>query len=79
MTPQFLAWANGGFSLCQIVGSLLFGAWCQYRPAIEPLIASGLIRIVGNFLYVFAEKYHGFHGKMLILSAKLAIGLSTGK
>ncbi|XP_065057229.1 major facilitator superfamily domain-containing protein 8-like isoform X1 [Rhopilema esculentum] len=78
VTPQFLAWTNGGFSLCQVAGSFLFGAWCQYRPAIEPLVACALIRIVGNFLYLLPEKYNGFHGKMLILSAKLIIGLSTG-
>ena len=69
---------TGGFSICQMIGSLLFGTWCLYRPAIEPFVAAAALRFLGNLLYVFAENCPGNDGKILILVSKLIIGLSTG-
>ncbi|XP_065069101.1 major facilitator superfamily domain-containing protein 8-like isoform X1 [Rhopilema esculentum] len=78
VNAQFLGLVVTGYGIFQVIGSILFGAWCQYRPAIEPLLASASLRFIGNFLYLCAENYPGFDGKMLILFARLTIGFSAG-
>ncbi|XP_065053595.1 major facilitator superfamily domain-containing protein 8-like isoform X2 [Rhopilema esculentum] len=78
VSAQFLGIVAGGFSICQMIGSFLFGIWCLYRPAIEPFVAAAALRFLGNFLYVFAENCPGNGGKILILVSKLIVGLSTG-
>ncbi|XP_065069108.1 major facilitator superfamily domain-containing protein 8-like [Rhopilema esculentum] len=78
VNAQFLGLVVSGYSIFQVIGSILFGAWCRYRPAIEPLLASASLRFIGNFLYLCAENYPGFAGKMLILLARLIVGFSAG-
>eukprot|EP00795_Rhopilema_esculentum_P004340 gene4340-20552_t len=77
VNAQFLGLVVSGYSIFQVIGSILFGAWCRYRPAIEPLLASASLRFIGNFLYLCAENYPGFAGKMLILLARLIVGFSA--
>ena len=79
VNAQFLGLVVSGFSIFQVIGAIMFGAWCQYRPAIEPLLAGASLRFIGNFLYLSAENYPGFDGKMLILFARLTVGFSAGK
>ncbi|XP_065069106.1 major facilitator superfamily domain-containing protein 8-like [Rhopilema esculentum] len=79
VNAQFLGLVVSGYSIFQIFGAILFGAWCQYRPAIEPLLASTSLRFIGHFLYLCAENYPGFDGKMLILLARLTVGFSAGE
>ncbi|XP_065069097.1 major facilitator superfamily domain-containing protein 8-like isoform X2 [Rhopilema esculentum] len=78
VNAQFLGLVVSGYSIFQVIGAIMFGAWCQYRPAIKPLLASASLRFIGNVFYVCAENFPGFDGKMLILFARLIVGFSAG-
>eukprot|EP00795_Rhopilema_esculentum_P004346 gene4346-20563_t len=78
VNAQFLGLVVGGYSIFQVIGSVVLGAWCQYRPAIEPLLAGASLRFIGNVIYVCAENYPGYDGKMLILLARITVGFSAG-
>ena len=61
-----------------MIGSFLFGIWCQYLPAIQPLLFSLLITAAGSLLYGYGDSF-GSDGVNVILIARLLLGLSAGK
>jgi len=74
---NFIGWTNSGFSLCQMIGSFVFGIWCNYLPAMQPLLFSLLLTIAGSLLYGYADSFPN-DGLNMILIARLLLGLSAG-
>lgn len=78
VTETFLGWVNSGFSLAQLVCSVIFGYWCDKRPSIEPLLLSIVLLAVGSGLYAYAEAF-GTVGIWIVLGARILLGCSAGK
>ena len=77
VTESYLGWVNAGYSFGQLVGSVLFGYWSDKRRAIEPLLLSILLLIVGSGLYGYAEVF-GKNGIYVVCAARVILGLSAG-
>ena len=60
-----------------MIGSFVFGIWCQYLPAMQPLLFSLLLTIAGSLLYGYADSFSN-GGLNMILIARLLLGLSAG-
>ena len=61
-----------------MVGSFALGIWCQYFPAMQPLLFSLLLTAVGSLLYGYGMSF-GSEGVNVILIARLVLGLSAGE
>lgn len=77
ISETFLGWTNSGFSFCQILGSIAFGIWCHRRPAIEPLVFSLILMIIGSLLYSYAQAFIVL-GPYVILIGRMLLGFSAG-
>ena len=78
ISETFLGWTNSGFSFCQILGSIAFGIWCHRRPAIEPLVFSLILMIIGSLLYSYAQAFIVL-GPYVILIGRMLLGFSAGE
>ena len=59
------------FSLVRLVLMPVFGVWCDRRPMLEPLVASVLLGIAGNFLYGLA---YGARSAWMVLLGRVLVG-----
>ncbi|XP_062902630.1 major facilitator superfamily domain-containing protein 8 isoform X1 [Mobula hypostoma] len=73
----FLGWVIAVYSLGQMIASILFGAWSNYRPRREPLIISILINVAANILYGYAHAPPS-HNKYYMLLARAFVGFGAG-
>lgn len=74
---SFLGWIIAVYSLGQMIASVLFGAWSNYRPRREPLIISILINVAANILYGYAHAPPS-HNKYYMLLARAFVGFGAG-
>ncbi|XP_006153207.1 major facilitator superfamily domain-containing protein 8 [Tupaia chinensis] len=74
---SFLGWVIASYSLGQMVASLLFGLWSNYRPRKEPLIVSIFISVVANCLYAYVH-LPASHNKYYMLIARALVGFGAG-
>ncbi|XP_078261411.1 major facilitator superfamily domain-containing protein 8 isoform X1 [Rhinoraja longicauda] len=74
---RFLGWVIAAYSLGQMIASVLFGAWSNYRPRREPLIISILINVAANILYGYAQVPPS-HNKYYMLLARTFVGFGAG-
>ncbi|XP_078261440.1 major facilitator superfamily domain-containing protein 8 isoform X2 [Rhinoraja longicauda] len=73
---RFLGWVIAAYSLGQMIASVLFGAWSNYRPRREPLIISILINVAANILYGYAQVPPS-HNKYYMLLARTFVGFGA--
>ncbi|XP_059821091.1 major facilitator superfamily domain-containing protein 8 isoform X2 [Hypanus sabinus] len=73
----FLGWVIAVYSLGQMIASILFGAWSNYRPRREPLVISILINVAANILYGYAHAPPS-HNKYYMLFARAFVGFGAG-
>ncbi|XP_072898911.1 major facilitator superfamily domain-containing protein 8 isoform X2 [Hemitrygon akajei] len=73
----FLGWVIAVYSLGQMIASILFGAWSNYRPRREPLVISILINVAANILYGYAHAPPS-HNKYYMLLARAFVGFGAG-
>ncbi|XP_069781353.1 major facilitator superfamily domain-containing protein 8 isoform X3 [Narcine bancroftii] len=74
---SFLGWIIAVYSLGQMVASVMFGAWSNYRPRREPLVVSILINVAANILYGYAHAPPS-HNKYYMLLARTFVGFGAG-
>lgn len=72
-----MGYINAGYSLSQMVSSVIFGYWCDRRRGIEPLVLSCVLLALGSGLYAYAQPF-GADGIWVVFGARLMLGLSAG-
>ncbi|XP_065057381.1 major facilitator superfamily domain-containing protein 8-like [Rhopilema esculentum] len=78
VSTRFLGLIIAGFQAGQVTGLVIFSAWSNARGAIQPLLASLLLRFFGDCLYAFAEGFPKNSGLVMILIARVICGISRG-
>ena len=69
---------TSSYSLGRLLASVVFGYWSDKRRAMEPLIVSTILLIVGSILYSYAQAF-GDKGLYVVLIARTMQGMSSGK
>ena len=77
VTESYLGWVTSAYSLGRLLASIVFGYWSDKRRAMEPLIVSIVLLIVGSILYCYAEAF-GDNGLYVVLIARIMQGMSSG-
>ncbi|XP_065057006.1 major facilitator superfamily domain-containing protein 8-like [Rhopilema esculentum] len=77
--PWYLGMANGGYSLGQLIGLVVFSAFHQTHGARTPLFACFLLKFSGDCLHVFAAAFPGRNGVTMLIAARFVTGLSNGQ
>lgn len=77
VSEPFMGYINAGYSLSQMVSSVIFGYWCDRRRGIEPLVLSCVLLALGSGLYAYAQPF-GADGIWVVFGARLMLGLSAG-
>ena len=77
MTESYLGWVTSAYSLGRLLASIVFGYWSDKRRAMESLIVSIVLLIVGSILYCCAQAF-GDNGLYVVLIARTMQGMSSG-
>ena len=78
VSETFFGLATGGYSLGQLVASIIFGIWSDRRRSIEPMLLSLILLVIGSVIYAYAQAF-GTNGIYAVMAARLIQGLSSGK